>query len=209
MRGLVRGLKECDTEARRWLKDVTEYRRLGNPPSTAIMKTANHRYKRSFKKVLDHIISRMSMGPTIWEAGAGVARSWLLRMSLYLLHAINLSGGGSPFLMDKLVELLRSYNLAREKAAGRISPFKYLAIAMPLITAITIGMVLPIANLGGIFQTSEVGGGLGWGWWWKPASGICHTGGDARNGGRGYGDDSSWWTVLHDDSQQGRGWTPI
>jgi hypothetical protein len=66
----------------------------------------------------------MSIGLTIWEAGAGVARSWLLRMSLYLLHAINLSGGGSPFLMDKLVELLRSYNLAREKAAGRISPFK-------------------------------------------------------------------------------------
>jgi hypothetical protein len=160
MRGLVRELKECDAEARRWLKDVTEYRRLGNPPSTAIMKTANHRYKRSFKKVLDNIISRMSVGLTIWEAGAGVAKSWLLRMSLYLLHAINLSGGGSPFLMDKLVELLRSYNLAREKAAGRISPFKYLAIAMPLITAVTIGMVLPITNLGGIFQTSEVGGAV-------------------------------------------------
>jgi hypothetical protein len=78
-------------------------------------------------------------------------------MSLYLLHSINLSGGGSPYLMDKLVELLRSYNLAREKAAGRISPFKYLAIAMPLITAITIGMILPIAGLGGMFQTSEAG----------------------------------------------------
>lgn len=160
MRPVIKELRESDTEARRWLKDITEYRRLGNPPATAILKTAGHRYRPSFKKILESIIGRMSMGLTIWEAGAGIARSWLLRMSLYLLHSINLSGGGSPYLMDKLVELLRSYNLAREKAAGRISPFKYLAIAMPIITALTIGMVLPIANLGGLLQTPETGQAL-------------------------------------------------
>ncbi|MEM4417398.1 MAG: type II secretion system F family protein [Nitrososphaerota archaeon] len=157
MRPQIIELKECDVETRRWLKDVTEFRRLGNPPATAIFKTVGHRYKPAFKKVLESIVGRMSMGLTIWEAGAGVARSWLMRMSLYLLHSINLSGGGSPFLMDKLVELLRSYNLAREKSAGRLSPFKFLAISMPLITALTIGMVLPIANLGGLLQTSEAG----------------------------------------------------
>lgn len=164
MRPLIAELRECDTEARRWLKDVTEFRRLGNPPATAVMKTANHRYKPRFMKILESIIARMNMGLTIWEAGAGVVKSWLLRMSLFLLHSINMSGGGSPFLMEKLVELLRSYNLAREKASGRLSPFKYLAFSMPFITALTIGMVLPIANLGGLFQTTEGGqvvGGAG------------------------------------------------
>ena len=164
MRPLIAELRECDTEARRWLKDVTEFRRLGNPPATAVMKTANHRYKPRFMKILESIIARMNMGLTIWEAGAGVVKSWLLRVSLFLLHSINMSGGGSPFLMEKLVELLRSYNLAREKASGRLSPFKYLAFSMPFITALTIGMVLPIANLGGLFQTTEGGqvvGGAG------------------------------------------------
>lgn len=160
MRPLIAELRECDTEARRWLKDVTEFRRLGNPPATAVMKTANHRYKPRFMKILESIIARMNMGLTIWEAGAGVVKSWLLRVSLFLLHSINMSGGGSPFLMEKLVELLRSYNLAREKASGRLSPFKYLAFSMPFITALTIGMVLPIANLGGLFQTTEGGQAL-------------------------------------------------
>ena len=157
MRPAVKELRDTEAEVRRWLKDIAEYRRLGHPPVTAVMKTLSHAYRPSFKKLIEHIAGRVSMGLTIWEAGAGVAKSWLFRMSLYLLHAINMSGGGSPYLMEKLVELLRSYNLSKEKAAGRIAMFKYLAIAMPLITALTIGMVLPIANLGGIFQVSEAG----------------------------------------------------
>ncbi len=160
MRPLIKELKACDTESRRWLKDVTEFRRLGNPPSTAILKTAGHRYAPEFKKILDAIVARMSMGFTIWEAGAGITRSWLLRISLFLLHSINLSGGGSPYLMDKLVELLRGYSLAREKMVGRLSPFKWLALAMPLITAVTIGMVLPIANLGSILQIPSEGAAI-------------------------------------------------
>jgi uncharacterized membrane protein (DUF485 family) len=165
MRPVIKELKACDAEARRWLKDVTEFRRLGNPPSTAIFKTAGHRYAPEFKKILDAVVARMSMGLTIWEAGAGMARSWLLRIALFLLHSINLSGGGSPYLMERLVELLRSYSLAKEKMVGRISPFKWLALAMPLITAVTIGLVLPIANLGSAFQISgggeAVAGGAG------------------------------------------------
>ncbi|PUA32636.1 MAG: hypothetical protein B9J98_04070 [Candidatus Terraquivivens tikiterensis] len=159
LRKRISEVEDGEAELRRWLRDVAEYRRLGYTPTDAVVRTRRHRYRKGFQSFLSSMASRVAMGLSLWEAGAA-AKSWLTKVSVYVLNAVNVSGGGSPQLMEKLIELLRGYGLAREKARARLSLFKYLAYSIPFITSFMITMIIPIPSFMSMGLPAEAHGSL-------------------------------------------------
>ena len=142
----VAEVEQTEKELRRFLRDIVELRRLGHSISVSLVRVSANTYKPYFRQLVSRVAGRVSMGLAIWQAG-NQARSWLARMSFFLLHAIEVSGGGSPHLIERFTDTLRGYEVARASARGRMMLFSFIAMLGPLIGGITLSMVVPLIEL--------------------------------------------------------------
>ncbi len=142
----VAEVDQTEVELRRFLRDIIEFRRLGHSITVSLARVSANSYKPYFSQLVKRVAGRVSLGLTIWQAG-NQARSWLARMSFFLLHAIEVSGGSSPHLIEIYTDTLRGYEVARNSAKSKMRVFGFIAMAGPLIGGFTLSLVIPLVDL--------------------------------------------------------------
>lgn len=146
MRPQILEVEQSERELRRFLRDVAELRRVGHPITKALDALRRQSYRERFKDLLNRVAVRTQIGLAMWQAAAD-ARSWLARMTFFLLHIIEVSGGGSPALVERYADTLRGYEVARGSARGRMRIFIYMALAGPLLGGVTLALVMPLTEM--------------------------------------------------------------
>jgi len=157
MRLQVAEVKAAESVLQRFMRDLTEYRKVGHTITEAIKRCAKqNRYNKTFDSFLQRVSARLSLGLDIFQAG-GAARSWLTRAVFFLVHEIDENGGGSPLLLEKVIELLRRNEMSKRKAVTRLKLYSLLAFLTPLFIAFT-GAVMVAIAAGMGFEGLRIGG---------------------------------------------------
>ncbi len=138
---------DTERELRRFLRDVVELRRLGRSVVGSIYQLAySGTYRQGFQRLLKRIAGRMSVNVPMLNS-ALEARSWLGRMVFFLLYVIEVTGGGSVDLIEKVIDALRTYENSRNSARSGARIFAYMAMFGPLIGAATVALVVPLMEM--------------------------------------------------------------
>jgi flagellar protein FlaJ len=146
MRPQIAGVEEAEQSLPRFVRDVTEYRKLGYPIGQSLEKCLSNPYPRSFREFLRRAHGRTRMGVSLGEA-AGDHRSWLVRTIFTLLEEVEESGGGNPELFEKIEDLLRTHLEAKNRARGSVKLYMYMAIGIPFIVSFSAALLMNIAYL--------------------------------------------------------------
>jgi len=163
LRDQVEEVKDAERSLQRFIRDLTEYRKVGHTIVEGVKRcSAGNSYSPRFNNYLRRVAARLSLGLPLFDAGKA-ARSWLTRITFFLLHNIDESGGGSTVLLEKVMELLRKHDLNRLKATARLRLYTLLAVISPpmivatcaLISAMTTGMGFENLQLAGLRLASE------------------------------------------------------
>jgi Flp pilus assembly protein TadB len=146
MRPQIVEIEEAEQALPRFVRDVTENRKLGYTIGQSMEKCLSNPYPEAFKKFLQRVYGRMRMGASLGEA-ARDHRSWLVRTIFTLLEEAEESGGGNPELFEKIEDLLRTHLGAKNRARGSVKLYMYMAIGIPFIVAFSAALLINIAYL--------------------------------------------------------------
>jgi flagellar protein FlaJ len=146
MRPQIVEAEEAEQSLPRFVRDVTEYRKLGYTIGQSLEKCLSNPYPEGFKRFLQRVYGRTRMGVSLGEA-AGDHRSWLVRTIFMLLEEAEESGGGNPELFEKIEDLLRTHLEAKDRARGSVKLYMYLAIGIPFIVSFSAALLMNIAYL--------------------------------------------------------------
>lgn len=145
MRGQLEEVRSSNEQTPRLLREVIEARKSGMDYYEAVRTAAlSGRYGGAFGRVLKKIAARMTMFPP--SESASTARSWATRMCFFMLDEVERSGGGSPVLLEGVVETLSAYHISRKEGAASARLYLFLAFAFPLLTLFATSMILSIAG---------------------------------------------------------------
>jgi len=137
------------------LHDITEYRKIGLPPSQALQRIARSRsYGEPLDSVIRAIAHQLSLSIPLAEAMERVhLPSWLARFVFFVLGEIEASGGGSVRVLEMLMNFIEEYWLAQREMKAKLRVYEILIMLTPLmlgtIVSASIGMAraLSIASL--------------------------------------------------------------
>jgi flagellar protein FlaJ len=152
-----------------FLRDVTEFRKMGYDISKAIMKISEENtYNTVFNNLLQAVARQMKLGVRIAEVEVPT-RSWLTRISFFLLTEILESGGGTASSMEKLTDFVSQVVRTKRETSASMRLYQALSIFTPvglsLITALMFTLITafsaavtpgaPISFLGSIAQVPQ------------------------------------------------------
>ena len=154
-----------------FLRDVTEYRKMGYDITKAVLKISDENtYNPAFDNMLLAVSRQLKLGVRMAEVEVP-ARSWLTRMSFFLLTQIVESGGGTASSMEKLTDFVNQVVRTKRETASVMRLYQLLSVFTPvglsLITALMFtlitafaGAVTPGAAAGFLGAISQVPQGL-------------------------------------------------
>jgi len=146
MRSQIREVEEAEQALPRFVRDVTEYRKLGYTIGQSLEKCLGNPYPGSFRDFLQKVYGRVKMAASLGEA-ARDHRSWLVRTIFTLLEEAEESGGGNPELFEKIEDLLRTHLGAKSRARGTVKLYMYMAMGIPFIVSFSAALLMNIAFL--------------------------------------------------------------
>jgi flagellar protein FlaJ len=132
-----------------FLRDLTEYRKMGYDIAKAIMKISEENtYNTAFNNLLQAVSRQMRLGSRIAEVEIPT-RSWLTKMSFFLLAEIVESGGGTPSSMEKLTDFVSHVTRTKRETSVSMKLYQILSIFTPiglsLITALMFTLMTAFA----------------------------------------------------------------
>jgi flagellar protein FlaJ len=132
-----------------FLRDVTEYRKMGYDIAKAIMKISEENtYNTVFSNLLQAVARQMKLGVRMAEVEIPT-RSWLTRMSFFLLTEIVESGGGTASSMEKLTDFVSQVVRTKRETSASMRLYRALSIFTPvglsLITALMFTLMTAFA----------------------------------------------------------------
>ncbi len=152
-----------------FLRDVTEYRKMGYDIGKAIVKISEENtYNIAFNNLLQAVARQMRLGVRMAEVEIPT-RSWLTKMSFFLLTEIVESGGGTASSMEKLTDFVSNVVRIKHETSVSMRLYQMLSIFTPvglsLITALMFTLMTafavavtpgePISFLGSIAQMPQ------------------------------------------------------
>ena len=146
MRRQISEVEDAEQALPRFVRDVTEYRKLGYTMVQSVEKCLSNPYPKSFREFLQRVYGRVRMATSLSEA-ARDNRSWLVRTVFTLLEEAEESGGGNPELFEKIEDLLRTHLGAKSRARGAVKLYMYMAMGIPFIVSFSAALLMNIAFL--------------------------------------------------------------
>jgi flagellar protein FlaJ len=133
-----------------FLRDITEYRKMGYDITQAILKISDENtYNAAFDGLLRAVARQMKLGLRMAEVDVPT-RSWLTKMSFFLLTQITESGGGTPSSMEKLMDFINQVVRTKRETAQGMRLYQVLSIFTPiglsLITALMFTLMTAFAS---------------------------------------------------------------
>lgn len=126
-----------------FLRDVTEYRKIGFHEITAIIRISKeNKYNKAFDRLLQALSSLLEQGYTPTQIMKAVKiRSWFARVTFFTLAQIAESGGGNPAVLESITGFVSSVRMTLTQAKSSISIYSILGYAAPVILAFTVVVI--------------------------------------------------------------------
>ncbi|AKA75007.1 type II secretion system F family protein [Saccharolobus solfataricus] len=142
----IREINDVENSLPQFLRDITEFRKIGYDLSRAIKTLAEEkRYRREFNRVLNEITKQDSMGIPITRAKINT-RSWLGKFSLTTVQILIESGAVRPDLLEYLTEFTLNFIQSKKEAFSRMRAYQVLGILTPLLLIATILIAIVIID---------------------------------------------------------------
>lgn len=142
-----------------FLRDVTEYKKMGYDINKSVFRIAEENsYNTTFDALLKNTAKQMRMGLRLSDAEIKV-RSWLGRLTFFLLGEIVNSGGGTASALETLTNFMSSVNQIKKEAKSTMQLYEVLTYLTPIGLAFTVALMasLMTAFSSTVASASEVG----------------------------------------------------
>jgi len=135
--------KNIEESLPKFLRDLTEYRKMGFTPAQAIIRIA---WSKSYNKHFDRILANMSSHVRM---GLGLNRipktySWLFNYVIFILNEIEESGGGSPAILEELTHFINEVNHIKAEARKSLLLYELIAYITPVLLTLSLALVLKL-----------------------------------------------------------------
>ena len=120
-----------------FLRDVTEYRKIGIAIPNALIRIVNQRsYNTYFDSLLYEITMRLKHGDDLNRIlESTIIRSWFGKASFFVLGKISESGGGTPEILEQVTNFTGKIKEAKNEMSGGLQIFTYMTYTSPLLMA--------------------------------------------------------------------------
>ncbi len=141
-------VKDIEDALPEFLRDITEYRKIGFPLVRAffMIQESGRKYNKHFDKLLSVITAQLRAGIRLNRVRIPT-RSWLGRFTFWLLGEIEDTGGGTPAIMEEFTGLITDILDSRENARRQLRVYNFLAYLTPFFLAIFVAMGVAINNM--------------------------------------------------------------
>jgi len=159
-----RHLEEVEEALPQFLRDITEYRKVGVDVAKAMEYLREKKYPAAFRGVLADYLHQIRMGLSFDEAEAHTA-SWAGRFAFYVVQTLVRMGDVPPRLLEQLTEFLTGVGEAKKQAKAEMNMYRVFTYMSPVILAfITLMTVVMIQGFSGLPTGGPGGiGGIGFG----------------------------------------------
>jgi len=132
-----------------FLRDVTEYRKMGYDITRAIIKISEENtYNPVFDNLLRVVARQLGLGMRMAEVEVP-ARSWLTRMSFFLLSEVVESGGGTASCLEKLTNFVNHVVRVKRETRASTRMYQFLSaftpVGLSLVTALMFSLLTAFA----------------------------------------------------------------
>ena len=129
-----------------FLRDITEYRKVGLPVSRAIIAVAERRsYNKPFNILINYIATALKMNRKLSEIHVPT-KSWLSRIVFFMLGQIEETGGGTIKVMEELTNFVQEYNIARQEMRSTLRLYEALAYVAPVMLVMTTSLITSLTE---------------------------------------------------------------
>jgi hypothetical protein len=142
-----------------FLRCIAEYRKIGYNMRKAVLETAaKAKFNSVFDSILERTAAQMSLGVRLGEVKVAM-RSWLGRMTVFVLAQITESGGGTPANIEDLYNFISGYNRLRKEATSSVSLYRMLGYAVPVAIPAVVKVISGVIGSFGSSTAGFFGGG--------------------------------------------------
>jgi len=128
-----------------FLRDLTEYRKMGFTPSQAITRLAwSKNYNRYFNKLLNNMATHIKMGLGLSKLPR--TNSWLFNYIVFILSEIEESGGGSPAILEELTHFINEIKYAKVEARKSLFLYELIAYLTPVLLTFSLALILRLVS---------------------------------------------------------------
>ena len=154
----LKEISQVEKALPQFVRDVTEYKKMGYDIQKALLKIVD---ENTYNPVFDSILSAMARQIRM-ELSLGSVRlhqkSWLGKLTLFLLSEIADSGGGSPASLEILGNFVTDVYRVRKETKSQMRMYEILAYITPIGLSFAISIMVVMMSA---FASSSVGSGLG------------------------------------------------
>ena len=150
-----------------FLRDITEYKKMGYDINRAIVKVSEENtYNPVFDAVLSVVARQVDLGVRLSEVEVP-SRSWLVRMTFFLLAQVVESGGGTARCLEILTNFVNQITRVKRETKSSMRLYQLLSIFTPIglsfVTALMFTLLtafsatlMPAAEAGILGELTEV-----------------------------------------------------
>ncbi|TRM80626.1 type II secretion system protein [Sulfolobus sp. D5] len=154
----VKEISDVEASLPQFLRDVTEFRKIGYDMVRAIRTLAEEkRYRAEFNRVLNELVRQNNMGIPLTRAKI-TTRSWLGKFALSTVQILIESGAVRPDLLEYLTEFTQNFIESKREAFSRMRAYQVLGVLTPILLIATILISVVIM---GSFTLFDVPGTFG------------------------------------------------
>lgn len=172
----MREISMAEKALPQFLRDITEYRKMGYDIVKALMKIAEENvYNPAFNTALSAVYRQMKLGMRVSEVEVP-SRSWIVRMCFFLLGQVVESGGGTVRCLELLTNFINRVVRTKAEARSMMRLYQVLSAFTPIglsfVTALMFTLLTAFAaslapgmggatsQLGPLAQIAEIPQGL-------------------------------------------------
>ena len=160
VRAQMREVRMTEAALPDFLRSVAEYRKIGYNMRKAVLETAaKTKFNPVFDSILVRVAAQMSLGVRLGEVKVAM-RSWLGRMTVFILDQITESGGGTPANVEDLYNFISGYNRLKKEATSSVSLYKMLGYAVPVAIPLVVKVIGGVIGSFGSSTAGFFGGGI-------------------------------------------------
>ncbi|MDG6920913.1 MAG: type II secretion system F family protein [Nitrososphaerota archaeon] len=159
VRAQIREVRLTEAALPDFLRNIAEYRKIGYNMRKAVLETAaKTKFNPVFDSILERMAAQMSLGVRLGEVKVAM-RSWLGRMTVYILDQITESGGGTPANIEDLYNFISGYNRLKKEATSSVGLYRMLGYAVPVAIPLVVKVISGVIGSFGSSSAGFFGGG--------------------------------------------------
>ena len=137
----MREIRMYEDALPRFLRDVTEYKKMGYDVNRAIVRLSEEvNYNPVFDNLLKLVAKQIDLGVRMVEVHVP-SRSWLTRMSFFLLGEVVESGGGTAACLEALTDFVNSVIRVKRETKASMRLYQLLSLFTPVGLSFVVGLM--------------------------------------------------------------------